>query len=434
MSHRTRRAARRIILLATMTVGFAVPAVGTANPVSALIDNFSLKHPNMSALVIRLDASGPIPVAAVNPTQSFAPASTMKIITSSAALLTVGPDFRFTTRVETGADITVTNGVLPGPAYLIGSGDPLLATRAFSRRYLEGNGTPLERLAANIRRSGVRSISGGIVVDESLFDTKRMGPQWKSDYAFECGPLSAVATNQGRAGNSEARNVASPAIAAGQRLAIALRRVGVTVHGSIRRGNDVPGGTTIGEVKSKPLSAILGFMNPSSNNFTAETLTKDVGAYGAGHGTTAAGTAYAEKVLKEHGALAPGDNLVDGSGLSHANRLSASTLTTMLGEATTNPEWGDALIQSLARGGEGTLIHRLRDPAVRSRLRAKTGYINGVASLAGIVTSTSGARYAFAFLINDRDIASAQRTMDSAVRLLARGAADSSPAVPAELL
>ena len=67
---------------------------------------------------------------------------------------------------------------------------------------------------------------------------------------------------------------------------------------------------------------------------------------------------------------------------------------------------------------------------MRNRIRAKTGYIDGVASLAGTVTSTSGERYAFAFLINDPDITAAQRTMDRAVTLLATGAADSSPEVP----
>jgi D-alanyl-D-alanine carboxypeptidase/D-alanyl-D-alanine-endopeptidase (penicillin-binding protein 4) len=80
-------------------------------------------------------------------------------------------------------------------------------------------------------------------------------------------------------------------------------------------------------------------------------------------------------------------------------------------------------------GGEGTLIRRLRDGDVRGRVRAKTGYIDGVASLAGMVTSKSGKKYAFAFLINDRDIGAAQRTMDQAVSMLARGAADGSSAV-----
>lgn len=430
MSRPARTIPRRLALVAAAVAVVASPALAGASQVDALLNGFAAKHPGMSALVTRLDASGPVAVAAVNAKRSLAPASTMKIITSAAALLTVGPDFRFTTRVEGGADAKVSaDGTLTGPAYLIGSGDPMLATTAYSRGYMDRAGTPIERLAINVRRGGVREISGGLVVDESLFDAKRMGPQWKSDYVWECGPLSAIATNQGRAGNDQSHNVSSPGMAAGQRLVKALKHVGVTVHGPIRVAHDAPGGTVLGEVKSRPLSAILGFMNPASDNFTAETLSKDVGAYGAGHGTTAAGTDHAEKLLREHGALAAHDDLVDGSGLSHSNRLSASTLVTMLGEAEQNPEWGDALVRSLEHGGEGTLIHRLRDPAVRNRVRAKTGYINGVASLAGVVTSKAGARYAFAFLINDPDIGGAQRTMDQAVSLLATGAADTAPAV-----
>ena len=432
------RIPRRLALLAAAAAASAAviapvsaaPAYSATNQVHSLVTRFHAKHPGISALVQRLDPTGPVTVAAVNPRTSYAPASTMKIITSSAALLTVGPDFRFTTRVEASPGATpAADGSLAGPVYLIGAGDPLLSTRSFSRNYLARKGTPIERLAINIRRSGVRSIDGGIVVDESLFDSRRTGPQWRSDYVWECGPLSAIATNQGRAGNTESHNVSSPATAAGQRLSAALKHVGVTVHGAVRQGHDRPGGDIVGEVRSQPLSAILGFMNPASNNFAAETLAKDNGAYGAGHGTTPAGTAQAAKLLRENGALQPGDRLVDGSGLSHANRLAAATLVTMLGKADADPTWGDALIRSLEHGGEGTLIHRLRDGDVRARVRAKTGYIDGVASLSGIVTSKAGRKYAFAFLINDRDIGAAQRTMDQAVAMLARGAADGSGAV-----
>ena len=425
-----RLAALAAVAVASVAVAVpvdAAPAYSATNQVNALVTGYHAKHPGISALVQRLDASGPVTVAAVNPRTSYAPASTMKIITSSTALLTVGPDFRFTTRVESAPGATPSaTGALSGPLSLVGAGDPMLATRAFSRNYLDGHGTPIERLAISVRRSGVRSVSGGIVVDESLFDARRTGPQWRSDYVWECGPLSAIATNQGRAGNNESHNVSSPAIAAGQRLAAALKHVGVTVHGAVRQGHDQPGGTVVGQVRSQPLSAILGFMNPASNNFAAETLAKDNGAYGAGHGTTPAGTAQAAKVLRENGALQAGDHLVDGSGLSHANRVAAATLVTMLGKADADPSWGDALIHSLEHGGQGTLIHRLRDGDVRARVRAKTGYIDGVASLAGIVSSKSGRRYAFAFLINDRDIGAAQRTMDQAVAMLARGAADGS--------
>lgn len=427
-----------MVVLAAIAVGsaaiaapaMATPAYAATNPVQSLVARFQAGHPHVSALVQRLDAPGPVTVAAVNPRTSYAPASTMKIITSATALLTVGPDFRFITRAESapGAKPTAA-GALPGALYLVGAGDPMLATRAFSRNYLDGKGTPIERLAINVRRAGIRSVSGGIVVDESLFDAQRTGPQWRSDYVWECGPLSAIATNQGRAGNTEGHNVSSPPLAAGQRLSAALKHVGVTVHGQVRAGHDAPGGDVVGQVRSQPLSAILGFMNPASNNFAAETLTKDNGAYGAGHGTTPAGTAQAARILRDSRALQPGDHLVDGSGLSHANRVASATLVAMLTKAAGDPKWGDALVGSLEHGGEGTLIHRLRDGDVRARVRAKTGYIDGVASLAGIVTSKSGKKYAFAFLINDRDIGGAQRTMDQAVSMLARGAADGAASV-----
>ncbi|MBJ7366813.1 MAG: D-alanyl-D-alanine carboxypeptidase, partial [Thermoleophilia bacterium] len=143
-AHRLRLHWFAILAVAALTV--ATPAVAAVNPVDATVQAFARTHPAMSALVTRLDASGPVAVAAVNADESFAPASTMKIITSASALLTLGPDFQFTTRVEGAAPV---GGVVQGPAYLIGAGDPLLSTRAFSRGYLGGAGTPIERLASN---------------------------------------------------------------------------------------------------------------------------------------------------------------------------------------------------------------------------------------------------------------------------------------------
>lgn len=412
-------------------LGGALPAMAADSRVERLIDAFGTGHPTTSALVWRLDPSGPVQVAAWRPNIPLAPASTMKIVTSASALLTVGPDFRFTTRVETAPGAGIRTGTLRGPAVLIGAGDPMLSTRSYARAHLSGVGTDIARLARAVRTSGVRRITGGIVVDETLFDSARTAPHWKSDYVFECPPLSAIVTNQNHSGTGTSGNVSSPPVAAGQRLAAALARAGVHVSGAIRAGRDQPGGQVIGQVQSPPLRAIIAVMNPASDNFIAEMLTKDAGAYGVGHGTTPAGTGHAEALLRERGALGANDDLIDGSGLSHSNRLSAGTLVRVLAAATREPLWGDALIRSLEHGGQGTLIHRLRDPAVRNRLRAKTGYINGVASLAGVATSRSGVRYAFAFLINDSDIGQAQRTMDQAVTLLANGAADADVGAPA---
>ena len=421
------RRPRRALAALSSLVAIAAVAASTAgaqpNPVSSLVERFGKKNPTVSVLVERLDPSGPATIASWRPGTALAPASTMKIITGASSLMTVGPDFRFTTRVEAGPDSLAADGTVDGPAYLIGSGDPMLATRAYSRARLDGLGTPLEDLARNVSENGIGRITGGIVVDETLFDRQRMGPLWKSSYRWECPPLSGIATNQNRADNGS--NVSSPAIAAGQRLVAALRRQGVKVTGPVRAGRDLPGGDVIGQVRSLPLSRILDYMNTHSDNFTAEMLTKDVGAYGMGRGTTQGGTGRAEALLREQGLLTASDDFVDGSGLSHSNRLSASTLVGVLRTAQSTPAWGDVLIRSLPRGGEGTLMRRLKAPDVRGRVHAKTGYINGVASLAGTVTSKTGVPYAFAFLMNTRDIGGAQRTMDRAVTLLARGKADS---------
>jgi len=172
------------------------------------------------------------------------------------------------------------------------------------------------------------------------------------------------------------------------------------------------------------MARIVDYMNTHSDNFTAETLTKGVGAYGTGTGSTRGGTGRAESIMRERGVFTRSDDFIDGSGLSHSNRLSAATLVGVLKDAQAHPDWGAALIKSLPRGGEGTLIRRLKGPAVRNRVHAKTGYINGVASLAGTVTSKAGVPYAFAFLMNTSNISGAQRTMDRAVTLLATGRAD----------
>lgn len=103
------------------------------------------------------------------------------------------------------------------------------------------------------------------------------------------------------------------------------------------------------------------------------------------------------------GLLGAQDRVVDGSGLSRANKLSAASLT---------------------RGGEGTLIRRLRPPELKNRVRANSGSLNGVTSLSGRVVSRCGHRYAFAILIEADDTAGGRRLQYGVVNLLARGIED----------
>ncbi len=369
-------------------------------------------------------------IAAHRPESPFLPASTMKIVTSAGALLALGPDFRFTTRLMMSPSATRRGPVLRGTLYLRGGGDPLLSTRIYAGRYLAGRGGHLGDLAAALRRTGVREVRGPIVADASVFDARRTGLQWRSYYSAYAPPLSGLVVNQNYTGDERRRYVSDPAVAAAQQMNIVLRRNGVRHSGAERAGVTPPGAVAVAAVRSPPVSAILGLMNPASDNFLAEMLRKDVGAHAGTAGTTAEGNRVTTVLLSDRGITAPGDVLVDGSGLSRANRLSAATLVRVLAAAEREPAWGRALVRSLPRGGEGTLIRRFRAPGLRARVRGKTGYIDGVSSLAGVATSPAGIRYAYAFLMNDGDIAGARATQDRIVTMLATGRADAVEGVP----
>ncbi len=266
---------------------------------------------------------------------------------------------------------------------------------------------------------------GPIVVDPSVLDARRTGLQWRSYYWAYAPPLSGVPVNQNYRDDTRRKYAASPDRSSGARIADLLRRNGIRGTDAVRVGVAPSSAVEVAAVESPPLAMILRAMNPDSDNFIAETLRKDVGAYAGNSGSTAEGNRVTTTLLRDRHLLGPRDVLVDGSGLSRANRVSATTLVSILEAAENEPAWGGALVTSLPTGGTGTLIRRFREPGLRNRVHAKTGYINGVSSLAGVVVSPSGERYAFAFLMNDWDVTGAKDTQDRIVRLLASGKADS---------
>lgn len=423
----TGRGGRAAAGLAAALLALALAPVASAAPgaVDRAIDAWGAANPRTSAAVWRIEPSGATTVVAEFRAQTpRIPASTMKLVTGAGALLELGPAFRFETRLLAAPDARIVGRTLVGRVFLRGAGDPVLATRGYAAGYLSGRATTLAELVRPVRAQGIRRIKGRIVADETLFDGRRAVPGWPGYYSAYISPLSALATNQDFAGNGRRAYVASPPVAAGQRVRAALRGVGVRQSGGIVTGVTPAGARPLGAALSPPLPAILHGMNLDSDNFVAETLAKAVGAYGTGTGTTAAGTARTRTLLEDRGVLAPGDRLHDGSGLSRANRLSAASLARLIVAAEAEPSWGEPLIRSLARGGEGTLIRRFLTGPATKRVRAKTGYLNGVSALAGRVVSRGGERYAFALLMNSNDILGARQVQDRVVTLLAAGSED----------
>lgn len=354
----------------------------------------------------------------------------MKLITSAGALIALGPEHRYTTRLYTEPDAIDARGVVRGPVYLRGGGDPVLSTTAFARARFNGLGANLDDLARGMKDAGVVRVNGPIVADGSAFDAKRLGPRWRSYYTLYSSPLSGLTTNQNYSGDAPGSYASEPELSSGRRLKAAMRGVGVRQTGGVERGRTPATATQLlAEVSSPPLRAILPFMNKPSDNQLAETIRKGVGMADGVSASTAAGTAKTVEVLSAQGILGAGDEIYDGSGLSRANRVTATTMVRLIAAADADTTWGPALLRSLPSGGEGTLASRLG--GVGARVQAKTGTLNGVTALAGRVVSKRGQRYAFAVLVNHSDTYGGRALQDRVVSLLAAGVEDVRGGAPA---
>jgi D-alanyl-D-alanine carboxypeptidase/D-alanyl-D-alanine-endopeptidase (penicillin-binding protein 4) len=313
------------------------------------------------------------------PARAATPASTAKLLTAVAALTTLEPSARLTTRVVQGA---------PGEVVLVGGGDPTLAG-AYA-----GVGAPaparLADLAAGLRGQVVRRV----LVDDSLFTGPRLGPGWKPGYVThgDVAPVSALAVDEGRASDRDgAPRVADPALAAGRQLAALLH-----VRAPVVRGAAPAGATVLAQVQSPTVADLVERMLTRSDNDLAEALGRQV-ALARGLPATFAGEAQALAAAVG----VPGLALQDASGLSRLDAVPAAALTTVLVRATSEPRLAAVLSGLPVAGFDGTLADRYRKAptlTAAGQVRAKTGTLDGVSALAGLVRTQDGRLLAFALL------------------------------------
>jgi D-alanyl-D-alanine carboxypeptidase/D-alanyl-D-alanine-endopeptidase (penicillin-binding protein 4) len=199
------------------------------------------------------------------------------------------------------------------------------------------------------------------------------------------------------------------------RLAELLAARGVTIAGGVGSGATPARARDIARVESAPLADIVAGMLSASDNYAAELLLREVGAERANDGTTTAGAAAAVDVLREHGVETAGVALHDGSGLAPANRVTCEALVGTVDLATS--ERFAALDRGLAVAGEtGTLAERFRGDPLQGILRAKTGRIDGVTGLAGVVDDAEHLR--FAFVVNGQVTASQGEVLQGTIARL----------------
>jgi serine-type D-Ala-D-Ala carboxypeptidase/endopeptidase (penicillin-binding protein 4) len=378
------------------------------------------------AIVAPVDAcvavDGPAgPLARVGADTPLPPASTLKVLTALTAIDRLGPDHRFTTRVLTDAS---------GNLVVVGGGDPLLATAehiAYEHtrpRFRNAPYSKLSDLADAIVAAGVHDVSGALLVDDQAHDTLRTLPTWKAGYTLEgdVGSLGALAVDGGYDRPTDQMAAADPAISTGQRLAGLLAARGVTIADGVRRGTAPGDAHEIAHLDSPPLSDIVGEMLTSSDDFTAEILLRDVavGTNGRAPATTEMGVRIAEQEMTRLGIPAAGFVMLDGSGLSTGNRASCTTLLRLI-EITGEPKFA-AVDRGLAVAARtGTLANRFVGDSLAGKLRGKTGTIDGVVGLVGIVDRPDDLH--FAFLANGDFSTGAGERMQAAVA----GAVGSTP-------
>jgi D-alanyl-D-alanine carboxypeptidase/D-alanyl-D-alanine-endopeptidase (penicillin-binding protein 4) len=328
----------------------------------------------------------------------FAPASNEKLPVAWAALVRLGPAYRFHTELYgVGARVGTT---WQGDLVLKGFGDPTLTS------------ADLDHLARQVAHAGIREVSGRVLGDESYYDRVRDAPGWKHGFVpIESAPLSALVVDR-----AIGWPTLSPPLLAAKSLLAALARAGVQVEGRPGLGKAPAVAVPLAEDRSQMLVNVVRFMDHESDNFTAEMLLKQIGAVAGNRGSTAAGARAVLAALAETDVPTAGLVLADGSGLSSRDRLTPAAIAGILHAAWLNQTLRQPFIRSLAVASvSGTMRHRL--PQLKGVVRAKTGTTDIATALSGLI----GNRYAFAVLENGSPVAywAARIAQDRFVTLLA---------------
>jgi D-alanyl-D-alanine carboxypeptidase/D-alanyl-D-alanine-endopeptidase (penicillin-binding protein 4) len=362
------------------------------------------------------------------------PASTTKLVTAATALAVLGPDARFTTAVR----------FVGGTVVLVGGGDPTLAVNEYPSSDYPRPAT-LAQLAASTARTlrSQRHRSVRLGYDTSLYRGPGLGPGWGGDVATgNVTPIVSLEADQGRltaAGALEDSDdpvnyrprTSDPAGLTAAAFAALLGRDGITVTGTPAPAAAPASAPELASVSSPPLVQIAEQMLLESNNVIAENLARHV-AIALNRPATFAGAAGAEETeLRRLGIRSPA-SLVDGSGLAPADAIAPETLVRVLALAQDTPRLRGVITGLPVAGFAGTLaagmsvfggIGQLSGGSARGVVRAKTGNLATVATLAGLAYDKDGTLLLFAIMAPQVPGAGALQAAADAIGTAAAGLA-----------
>lgn len=395
-----------------VTVPASSVVVPAADPGTGRPPNPSILAGRLSALVggpqakvnaVVVDAETLRPLYELRADRPATPASTTKLATSVAALASVGPAHRITTRVVRGAG---------GGIVLVGGGDPTLTAlppRPGADHPPYASLLALARQTATaLKASGVSRVR--VDYDVSAYQGPRTAAGWKPDYLpdGEVAPVTALTVDEGRVSPSDPTKkarVADPPAAAARQFARLLSKQGVRAKAG-RKTVAAQGAERLGAVQSPPLSALVEHLLTHSDNDVAEAVARQV-AIKLGRPATFADAAQAVRQVLAKLGVADGVSVNDGSGLSPHNRISPIALARIVSLAAgdEHPDLRSVITGMPIAGFSGTLSPpRYTVPSSRAgagMVRAKTGTLAGVSTLAGLAYDADGRLLAFAFMAGD---------------------------------
>jgi D-alanyl-D-alanine carboxypeptidase/D-alanyl-D-alanine-endopeptidase (penicillin-binding protein 4) len=400
--------------------------------------------------------------------RNLASASVMKLYPTSAALLFLGPDYRYETKLYITGNFNSRRGVLDGDVIICGGGDPALGSEYFSDHYGDVTATWVNAL----REAGIKRVRGSVAAAESIYDFNPAPSGWAwgdlgqyygagvydinindnmyriyitgrgegepaiidsvQDYGSDI-VLTNYLTSSGRTDRGYVYNapysdmawvtgsvpadssfalrasVPDPPFALVRKLDARMRASGIRVDArpsALRVPLDTVNSRKVITTLSPALAEIVSVTNHESVNMYAEALRKHLGYTVLGQGTFSAGSAVIRQFLDSIGCEPYEAVMLDGSGLSSNNNISA-LMTVRLLVHMNNSACAGPFIASLPEGAvSGTMKNYFRDEVFNGRVVAKTGTITSAKSFAGYFTTNSGRRIAFTTFANGFNVPS----------------------------
>jgi len=319
-----------------------------------------------------------------NPQKKMIPASISKVVTSVAAMEYLGTGYKFSTIIYTD-DINITDGIINGNLYIKGYGDPDL------------NSSDVRLLAKNILGKNITEITGNIIYDESFLDDNyySLADYYSSDTKKQYWPyVNGLSLDKNGGNYDPGSNVASL-------LQSELQAGNVKTGGIIVAGVTPTSAKQITEV-SHSLFDVMSYMNKTSDNHSAITMYKVIGAkYKGAPGTLQKGSEAVNDLLTGMGNTRSSFEILEGSGLTRYNAVTSDLYIRMLKYMYDDEKDFDFFYRTLPIAGkDGTLSRRMIGTEAEGNVHAKTGTINSVSTLAGYAVTRDSELLIFYIAMN----------------------------------